>query len=81
MKYFSVSVEFIINSPMYTEVTLELFQHTLCMLSWFLCWKSDIFIEWPIYLFVKPFDQNFVGLSISDGYIATGSETNEVCIP
>jgi hypothetical protein len=26
------------------------------------------------------FDQNFVGLSISDGYIATGSETNEVCI-
>lgn len=23
--------------------------------------------------------QNFVGLSISDGYIATGSETNEVC--
>lgn len=24
--------------------------------------------------------QNFVGLSVSDGYIATGSETNEVCI-
>lgn len=22
--------------------------------------------------------QNFVGLSVSDGYIATGSETNEV---
>lgn len=24
------------------------------------------------------FPQNFVGLSVSDGYIATGSETNEV---
>lgn len=24
------------------------------------------------------FLQNFVGLSVSDGYIATGSETNEV---
>lgn len=23
--------------------------------------------------------QNFVGVSISDGFIATGSETNEVC--
>lgn len=25
-----------------------------------------------------PLLQNFVGLSVSDGYIATGSETNEV---
>ena len=26
-----------------------------------------------------PVDQNYVGLSISNRYIATGSETNEVC--
>lgn len=29
--------------------------------------------------FFSFFPQNFVGLSLSDGYIATGSETNEVC--
>ena len=29
----------------------------------------------------SPFgSQNFVGLSVSDGYIACGSETNEVCV-
>ncbi|GJM93268.1 hypothetical protein PR202_ga09813 [Eleusine coracana subsp. coracana] len=32
------------------------------------------------FTYLRPFDQNFVGLSISDGYIATGSETNEVFV-
>jgi len=81
MKYFSVSVEFIINSHVYRGYpsaipTYPLYAELISVLK-----DGDIFIEWPIYLFVKPFDQNFVGLSISDGYIATGSETNEVCIP
>jgi hypothetical protein len=30
------------------------------------------------YLIFDSLLQNFVGLSVSDGYIATGSETNEV---
>lgn len=37
-----------------------------------------------LFTFANVFDfyqlQNFVGLSIYDGYIATGSETNEVCL-
>ncbi|KAL1188440.1 Protein SPA1-RELATED 4 [Cardamine amara subsp. amara] len=37
--------------------------------------------ETPLHSFMGHTNvKNFVGLSVSDGYIATGSETNEVCV-
>jgi hypothetical protein len=37
--------------------------------------------ETPLHSFMGHTNvKNFVGLSVSDGYIATGSETNEVCL-
>lgn len=55
------------------------------------CQELDMFLSlnWPMFMFtwlvswnlLPPSWQNFVGLSVADGYIACGSETNEVYNP
>ncbi|KAF3794485.1 SPA1-RELATED 3 protein [Nymphaea thermarum] len=48
---------------------------------WDLSSSSSKLLDSPIQTFTGHTNlKNFVGLSVSDGYIATGSETNEVCI-
>lgn len=47
------------------------------LLELLFCWLMACVSSLLLMLFFFVF-QNFVGLSVSDGYIATGSETNEV---
>ncbi|KAK7405257.1 hypothetical protein VNO78_06457 [Psophocarpus tetragonolobus] len=55
-----------------TDNTLKLWDLTMC---------ASRVIDSPIQTFTSHINvKNFVGLSVSDGYIATGSETNEVFI-
>lgn len=55
-----------------TDNTLKLWDLSLC---------SSRVVEGPLQSFTGHMNvKNFVGLSVSDGYIATGSETNEVFI-
>ncbi|XP_022981681.1 protein SPA1-RELATED 3-like isoform X2 [Cucurbita maxima] len=55
-----------------TDNTLKLWDLSMC---------SSRVIDSPVHSFTGHMNvKNFVGLSVSDGYIATGSETNEVFI-
>ncbi|CAO2836122.1 unnamed protein product [Amaranthus hypochondriacus] len=55
-----------------TDSTLKLWDLSLC---------ASRVIEGPLHSFTGHSNvKNFVGLSVSDGYIATGSETNEVFV-